>query len=162
MQVTVEAVAFEDKGVLRRLVQLYLHDMSEFTGADADAHGEFGYRYLDHYWAPDAAEERHALFVRADGALAGFAMVRRVADEWQMAEFFIMRRFRRERIGSFAAEVVFRRFPGRWSVHQLPTNLPAQAFWPRVIRAVARGEIEEGREDDGATWQRFTSPGRDA
>lgn len=161
MQVIIEAVAFEDKPVLRRLVQLYLHDMSEFTGADVDAHGEYGYRYFDHYWSPDAGEERHALFIRADGAFAGFALVRRVRDEWQMAEFFVMRRFRREGIGSLAAAAMFRRFPGRWSVHQLPTNLPAQAFWTGVIRAVAGGQFEEGREDDGATWQRFISPDHD-
>src|SRR2546428_3149200 len=43
--------------VLRRLVELYLYDFSEFDGADVGPHGEYGYRYLDHYWTdPD----RHA------------------------------------------------------------------------------------------------------
>ena len=161
MQVTIEPVAVADKVVLRRLLQLYLHDMSEFTGDDVDAHGEFGYRYFDHYWAAAAGEERHPLFVRADGVLAGFALVRKAAGEWQMAEFFIMRRFRRHRIGSLAAEAVFRQFPGRWSVHELPANLPAQLFWPRVIGEMTHGEFEQGREAGGATWQRFVSPGLD-
>ncbi len=154
MQVTVEAVAFEDKAVLRRLMQLYLHDMSEFTGDDVDAHGEFANRYFDHYWAPDAGEERYPLFIRADGALAGFALVRAVVDEWQMAEFFVMRRFRRSGIGGEAAAMVFRRFEGRWFVHQLEKNLPAQAFWPRVIGAFIGGAFEQGRDESG-TWQRF-------
>ena len=154
MRVTVEPVAFGDKAVLRRLMQLYLHDMSEFTGDDVDAHGEFAYRYFDHYWAPDAGEERYPLFIRADGSLAGFALVRKVGDEWQMAEFFVMRRFRRSGIGGEAAVMVFRRFAGPWFVHQLERNLPAQAFWPRVIDAFTSGAVEQGRDEWG-TWQRF-------
>ena len=154
MRVTVEPVAFGDKAVLRRLMQLYLHDMSEFTGDDVDAHGEFPYRYFDQYWAPDAGEERYPLFIRTDGSLAGFALVRRAGDEWQMAEFFVMRRFRRSGIGGEAAVMVFRRFAGPWFVHQLERNLPAQAFWPRVIGAFTGGTFKQGRDEWG-TWQRF-------
>lgn len=157
MHVTLEPVAFGEKPVLRRLMQLYLHDMSEFTADDIGEHGEFDYRYLDHYWAPDAGEERHPLFIRADGPIAGFALVRKSAgdDEWQMAEFFVMRRFRRTGVGKRAATMVFQRFPGRWFVHELERNTPAQVFWPRVIDALTGGGFEQGTDDDGA-WQRFT------
>jgi predicted acetyltransferase len=153
-QVMLEPVAFEQKAILRRLLQLYLHDMSEFTADDMDEHGEFGYRYFDHYWAPDAGEERHPLLIRAGNAIAGFALVRRVGDEWQMAEFFVMRRFRRSGVGSAAARAVFQRFPGRWFVHQLAANLPAQVFWPRVIGQFTGDQFESGADEDG-TWQRF-------
>lgn len=40
----------DDKPVVRRLLELYLHDFSEFSGQDLNDHGEYGYRYLDHYW----------------------------------------------------------------------------------------------------------------
>lgn len=158
MDVVIEPVLFEQKAVLRRLMQLYLHDMSEFTGEDPDEHGEFGNRYFDHYWAPDAGEERYPFFIRADGALAGFALVRKAHGDWQMAEFFTLRRFRRGGVGSAAAAVVFRSFPGPWLVHELPANLPAQAFWPRVIGSVTGGQFEQGVEPDGAHWQRFEIP----
>ncbi|HMO55067.1 MAG TPA: hypothetical protein PJ994_11225 [Tepidiformaceae bacterium] len=59
--VTIEPVLFEQKGVLRRLLQFYLYDFSEIEPENVrmGEDGEFPYRYLDHYWAPDAGEERH-------------------------------------------------------------------------------------------------------
>ena len=67
------AVEEKDRSVLRRLLQLYLHDLSEFIDIDVDPHGEFPYRYLDHYWTE---KDRHAFLIRVDGAWAGFALVR--------------------------------------------------------------------------------------
>ena len=38
-----------DRAVLRRLIELYRYDFSEFDQADVGRHGDYGYRYLDHY-----------------------------------------------------------------------------------------------------------------
>src|SRR5215203_3462290 len=48
--VEVEPVSYSDKDVLSRLIEFYVYDYSEYMGWDVDAHGVFGYRYLDHYW----------------------------------------------------------------------------------------------------------------
>jgi hypothetical protein len=45
----------DDKPVVRRLLELYSHDFSEFTGTDVDAHGRFGYPDLDLYWTNTGA-----------------------------------------------------------------------------------------------------------
>ena len=37
--------------MLRRLIELYRYDFSEFDQADLGPHGDYGYRYLDHYWS---------------------------------------------------------------------------------------------------------------
>ena len=37
-------------------MELYRYDFSEFDGADVGSHGEYGYRYLDHYWAEPGDE----------------------------------------------------------------------------------------------------------
>jgi predicted acetyltransferase len=66
-----------------------------------------------------------------------------------------MRRYRRSGVGSAAAQAVFHRLPGTWLVHQVPGNLPAQAFWRRVTARVAAGPVVEQVEDSGVT-QRFT------
>src|SRR4051812_39226332 len=39
-----------DRVVVRRLLELNAHDFSEIDGRDVGPHGEYGYRYLDHYW----------------------------------------------------------------------------------------------------------------
>ncbi len=155
MNVSIEPVKYENKPVLRRMLQLYLYDFSEFEPFELDEHGEFGYRYLDHYWAPDAGEERHAFFIVAGGRRAGFALVRVVNGINVFAEFFVMRRYRRSGVGSAAAQAVFHRLPGTWLVHQVPGNLPAQAFWRRVTARVAAGPVVEQVDESGVT-QRFT------
>jgi predicted acetyltransferase len=139
---SVEVVDAEqgDRPVLRRLLELYRYDFSEFDGADVGPHGEFGYRYLDHYWTDD---NRSPLLFKVDGAWAGFALVR-VGEPNDMAEFFVLRKYRRSGIGRAAAVEVLRRFPGSWTVRQLLSNPDATSFW----RSVIPYQVTEHRTDD--------------
>ena len=77
MTVELEAVTEADKPVLLNLVQLYCYDMSTVRGVDVTAHGLFTYRYIDHYFLE---RDRDALFLRHDGALAGFVMSRELSE----------------------------------------------------------------------------------
>ncbi len=150
-------VALEEKAVLQRLLELYLHDLSEFDeDIQLNEHGLYGYRYLDHYWTD---EERNAFFVMTGEQVAGFALVRRLSDKaHQMAEFFVLRSFRRRGTGEAAARQLFSRFPGNWEVRQIEENAPAQAFWRRVIGGYTGGHFTEHRED-GDVVQRFSTSG---
>ena len=155
--VTIEPVPFEQKHVLGRLLQLYFYDFSEFLPLKLNAEGEYPYRYLDAYWAPDPGESRYAYFIRngPGSDLAGFAMVRVVNSVNVMAEFCVLRPCRRGGIGSSAVKLLLEKHPGRWLIHEVATNLPAQAFWRRVIEEVTSGRFEEEREVDGGLTQRF-------
>ncbi len=152
MNVMVEPATIDAKSVIRRLMQLYLYDFTEFLSIEIDEHGEFANTYLDHYWALDERETREPFLLRADGKLAGFALVRRKSDgPWIMAEFFVMRRYRRTGVGSQAARTVFARFPGEWKVSQVKQNTPAQAFWRRIIAEVSGGQFIEETSEHGVT-----------
>src|SRR5581483_9979360 len=94
-----------DRSVLRHLLELYRYDFSEFDGADVDLHGEYGYRYLDHYWTE---AERHPFLMRSDGKWVGLALVRSGSPH-DMAEFFVMRKYRRSGLGRTAARELFGR-----------------------------------------------------
>lgn len=146
--VSLQAVEFADKPVLQALMELYLYDTSEFSDDDVDEHGRFGYRYLDYYWTEDG---RYAFFIRVAGRIAGLALVRRLeaGDDplYEMAEFFVMVRYRGRGIGRAAAAMLFDRFPGRWEVAQLGANLPAQAFWRKVIGDYTGGDYREEWSD---------------
>jgi predicted acetyltransferase len=141
-----------DRTALRRLLELYQYDFTEFTDDDVGPDGRFGYAYLDAYFGE---ANRHAMLVKADGHLAGFVLVRRAAavhddgDVMDMAEFFVMRKYRRRRVGAEAARRTFERFPGRWEVRQIAANTPAQSFWRRVIGDYTGGRYEERWIDDG-------------
>jgi predicted acetyltransferase/uncharacterized protein (DUF983 family) len=159
MTVAVEPARLHEKSVLRRLLELYRYDFSEFDGADVDEHGLFGYRYLDHYWTePD----RLPFLIRADGKLAGFALLRREEpgqpETLDIAEFFIMRRFRRGGVGRHAAFALFDRFRGRWEIRETAENVPAQQFWRRIVGEYTGGRFEEtvfDRDDERFVLQTF-------
>lgn len=154
MELEIVPATLGDKPVLRRLLELYTYDFSEFTGDDLDEHGLYGYRYLDHYWTePD----RLPFLFRVDGRLAGFALVRRLegpggdADVLDMAEFFVLRKYRRAGIGRQAALWLFAQLPGRWQVRELAENVPAQRFWRAVIAEHTGGRFSETTWVDGSS-----------
>lgn len=142
--VQVAEAAADEKPLLRRLLELYRHDMSEFDGADLSPHGLYGYRYLDHYWTePD----RHPYLIRVGGQLAGFALVNRHTvsgeDRWSLAEFFVMRKYRGLGVGELAATHVFGLHSGAWEVKQLAAHPGSHAFWRKVIARYTGGRYEE-------------------
>lgn len=134
------------KPLVRRLLELNAHDLSAVDGRELGPHGEYGYRYLDHYWIEP---ERRALLISVDGRIAGLALVR-TGEPHQVAEFFILRTYRRRGVGRRAAQQVLRRFPGAWETHQIPGNDAAVAFWRRVIPT----DVDETVDESGTT-QRF-------
>jgi predicted acetyltransferase len=131
----------DDRPVVRRLLQLYHYDFSEFDDSDVNLHGEYLHRYFDEYWTD---EDRRAFLFRVDGALAGFALVF-TGDPHDVAEFFVMRKYRGRGVGAQAAAFLFDQFPGRWTVRQLLSNPAATAFWRKAIRYPFH-EHEEGSE----------------
>jgi predicted acetyltransferase len=128
-EVEVIAAALADKSVVRNLLELYLHDFSEMTASDVDEHGLFGYGRLDDYWTEPG---RHPFLFRADGRLAGLALVRSGTPH-DMAEFFVMRKYRRGGVGLLAARALFAMFPGEWQVREMAANTGATAFWRQAI-----------------------------
>jgi predicted acetyltransferase len=56
-----------------------------------------------------------------------------------MAEFFVMRKYRRRGVGRQVAGQIFDMFPGQWSLYQKEDNLPAQSFWRCVIAEYTQG-----------------------
>ncbi|MCL2407002.1 MAG: GNAT family N-acetyltransferase [Defluviitaleaceae bacterium] len=163
MNIEIITAAKSHKPVLRQLIELYEYDFTEFEDNDVDEHGFFGYRYLDHYWTD---EHRHPYLVKVDGKYAGFVLVNKhcyyTNDEntHTIAEFFIMRKYRRTGVGSIAARFVFDLFPGMWEVRVMSENKPALPFWRKVINEYTNGKYEYYSEPtdtwDGVGYE-FTS-----
>lgn len=145
---TVHPARDEDFDMLGRLLQLYLHDFSEHTGWDVDEDGQFHYAWLDAY---RLEKGRHAYVIRVEGRPAGFALVRE-AERIQMAEFFVLRKYRREGVGLAAARHLLEAHARAWSIAQLASNPEATSFWRRAIPV----PFEETVQTDGTVEQRFT------
>jgi predicted acetyltransferase len=146
---TIHPARDEDFDLLGRLLQLYLHDFSEHTGWDVDEDGLFHYAWLDAYREEPG---RHAYVLRVEGRPAGFALVRE-AERIHMAEFFVLRKYRRAGVGLAAARHLLAAHAGPWSITQLASNPEATAFWRRAITVPFEETVQAG----GTVEQRFTT-----
>lgn len=163
MNAQVAAAGPDDRERLEALLQLYVYDLSEALAIDVADDGRFRTPPIDAYWTDP---RRHPFLIRIDDTLTGFALVqqrsRLTGDEGvcDMAEFFVLRRYRRHGVGERAAAWLFDRFPGPWEVRERAENQPAIAFWRRAIGRYTGGQFEEIVVDD-ERWrgpvQRFDS-----
>jgi predicted acetyltransferase len=169
VDVQVSPVGPEERARLAALLELYVYDFSEQLGLDVEDDGRFRAPPLDAYWTDPRC---HAFLTRVDARLAGFALVRqgsRLTGDpavYDMAEFFVLRRYRRHGVGERAAASLFDRFRGPWEVRERDTNHGATAFWRRAIGRYTGNRFEDLALND-ERWrgpaQRFDSrdaPGR--
>jgi predicted acetyltransferase len=151
MQIDVADAGIHDVNTLLNLLQYYVYDLSEIVGLECGVDGRFVLPSIDSYWSEPA---RHAHLIRVDEKLAGLALVhqrsRISGDEntWDMAEFFIMRKYRRSGVGTAAAMRIFDAYRGPWEVRELNRNHRAIAFWRAVIATYTRGNYREDLLDD--------------
>jgi predicted acetyltransferase len=73
---------------------------------------------------------------------------------WDMAEFFILRGYRRRGIGTKAAHEVWRRFPGQWQVRVMEINSYAVSFWEHAVAEFTGQPAScQSIEKDGKRWR---------
>ncbi len=154
MFMQIKKVDYDEKHILRNLLELYFYDLSEFDNElitrDLNEAGLYGYRYLDHYWT---GENRHPYFLKVDNQLAGFLLYRKLDEppfENTASEFFVMRKYRNAGAATFMANWMFEKYKGKWVVDCLLNNEPAVKFWRRVISRNNGENIEEIIDRDAA------------
>ena len=134
-EIALSVLAERDKPLLRNLLELYAYDFTEFDNSDISEYGEYGYQRLDCYWYENG---RRAFLIRVRGKIAGFILVRELELEAtaynSVAEFFILKKYRKQHIGMEAAKTVFAQIRGNWLVPVMSMNEPAQIFWEKVIQ----------------------------
>jgi predicted acetyltransferase len=163
-QVTLERATPAAAALLSNLLELYMHDLSEIFPIDLDADGRFGYDHLPLYWSePDT---RHAFLIRRGADVLGFALATRGSPatddptDLDVAEFFVLRRYRRSSVGRQAAFALWDRLPGNWVVRVSEANRAGLPFWGKIVGAYTGGVFTEstrpGRPNGWRVFQ-FTS-----
>ena len=134
--------------VIQNLFVTYMRELSDTACLNVREDGTFALApSLATYW--DGTAGRHPFLIRADGKLAGFALIRRLTAATfahDMGEFFVLRKYRRTGVGRDAACGLFDRFPGNWEVRELPANTPAQALWRKIIGDYTAGDFGDALE----------------
>ena len=156
--------SIDNKPILRNLMQLYLHDFSIYDGADVNAQGLYEYPYLDLYWVE---QTRFPFLIQIEGKYAGFILIRHGCYNFKtqkeddsllsIAEFFIIRKYRRQGVGRWTATQAFDQFVGMWQVNAHNNNLPAQAFWKTMIDDYTHSHYDQFSVGEEIVFQ-FTSP----
>jgi len=146
-----------DRPAIERLIQLYLYDMASDRRFPLGDDGLYAYDLLDRFW-------QHPYLFRADDQIAGFALVIRdcpltgASPCWFMAEFFVLRAFRRRALGQAMLAAILARHPGRWHIANQTANTGADAFWSHAIPP--DGRTDRPVHFDGDDWiiRQFLAP----
>lgn len=147
MQIDIKIVPHEKKHVLRNMLELYFHDMSEFDDEEDrlelnDA-GLYGYRYLDYYWNE---EGRYPYIVTVDGHLAGFSLIRALSADsitFEVAEFCILKKYRKMGVGKALIDRMFTLHKGNWVIDTPINNTTAQRFWRYAVKGACTAGYDE-------------------
>lgn len=136
--VALELVSAQSRPIVENLLQLYIHDLSQFRFGRPDETGRFNRddRYVAFFSDPD----RCAYLFRDDSGPVGFGLVRGLSEPRRlMAGFFIVRGVRRLGVGHDAAFQMLRRHPGVWEIPFQDENVGAARFW-RELAVLAVGD----------------------
>lgn len=160
-EVTLDAATPSDATLLANLLELYIHDMSEFFPIEPGADGRFGYDRLPLYWSEP--HRRFPFLIRSGARVVGFALVARGSpasddpDVLDLAEFFVLRRHRRSSIGRTAATLLWNRLPAAWTVRVSEGNRSGLPFWSSVISDFTGGRVsEQTRPGNPHDWRVFS------
>jgi len=160
-EVTLEVATASDAAVLSNLLELYSHDLSEVFELELGVDARFGYEKLPLYWSE--RERRFAFLVRLGARLAGFALVTRGSPasedptDFDLAEFFVVRRHRHSGVGRRAAFLLWDRFPADWVVRVAQGNQRGLLFWTKVIAEYTSGRaVETTRPGTPHGWRVFS------
>ena len=136
----------KDKDVIYNLMQLYTYELSFFedetTNFQLLDNGMFKLsKYIDLYWTE---EGRHPYILKFDGKLAGFVLERYNEDRMnEIAEFFVLNKYRKLGAGTFMANELFKKYKGKWEIRTLLKNERAQESWRKVVKSASNGIYEE-------------------
>ncbi len=136
MKIKLDRVKLEEKDVLYRLLQYSLFEESRTDGNEMNENAIFEYKYFDKYFEDNT---RDAFIVRdiENSKILGFVMintyVQKVKSGHSIAEFMIVPKYRREKIGSKVAVECFNLYKGDWEVSPSFESRSAYLFWKSVI-----------------------------
>jgi predicted acetyltransferase len=148
-----ELINESNSNIFDKLVQDYEDEFSSITGKKKNQDGKYS---IDVNWhIPNIG-----YYWREDSNILGFCIVDSVDGYSDIAEFYVIPAYRKNKIGQNMAFAVFNQHLGPWQVRQILGAELAKRFWRRVINEYTNGNYAELQMDD-PTWgqvvcQRFT------
>ncbi|MFI4937187.1 MAG: GNAT family N-acetyltransferase [Candidatus Berkiellales bacterium] len=128
----------EDYPIIQNMGRFYVYDMSEYMGFEPGweipSNGLYECIDFKKYWEDPNA---FPFLIRYRHELAGFFIVDKKGSDptidYNMAQFFILRKFKSKGVGNAIAITCFKKFSGIWEVMVELENTGAYRFWKKII-----------------------------
>ena len=144
--------SIDDYPVIQNMGRFYVYDMSKYFGREKEWEIPEGglYECIDFkkYW-----EDKNSFpfLVFYQNEIVGFAIIDKKGShpeiDFNMAQFFILRKFKNKGIGRYVAQECFKKFPGVWEVMVIPGNEGAYRFWRATIKNYTHNNFTEYTRD---------------
>lgn len=141
----------EQADLVRNLYQFYAYESSDWEQEDVEVDGRFYLHepHFERYWqSPDWA----AHLVLVDGFIAGFVLVERSElpgiDALELADLFILKRYRRQGVGRAVALQLLSDGRVDWLLRCYAGDAPAMSFCQAVLADLPRPVREIALADE--------------
>ncbi|WP_374438265.1 GNAT family N-acetyltransferase [Pseudomonas panipatensis] len=131
----------EQAELIRNLYQFYAYESSDWEQEDVEIDGRFYIHeaHLQRYWQEP---QWSANLILVDGFIAGFLLIERSElpglDALELADLFILKKYRRLGIGRALATQVLTSGESPWLVRCYQEDTTALAFWRAVLDELPR------------------------
>lgn len=141
----------EQAELIRNLYQFYAYESSDWEQEDVEVDGRFYIHepHLERYWQ---TPQWSANLILVDGFIAGFLLIERSElpglDALELADLFILKKYRRQGIGRALATQVLMSEENAWLVRFYQQDETARAFWRAVLDDLPRPVSAIEPDDD--------------
>ncbi|WP_443190236.1 GNAT family N-acetyltransferase [Pseudomonas indica] len=131
----------EQAELIRNLYQFYAYESSDWEQEDVELDGRFYIHeaHLTRYWREPGWS---ANLILVDGFIAGFLLIERSelpgVEALELADLFVLKKYRRQGIGRALAVQVLSSGEGDWLVRFYRQDETALAFWRAVLAELPR------------------------
>lgn len=147
-QIHLIPASINDHPIIQNLGRFYVYDMSEYLGFDSGwempKNGLYECIDFRKYWE---TKDAFPFLIKYKDELAGFAIIDKKGSDttidFNMAQFFILRKFKNKGVGRHVAIKCFEKFKGSWEVMVIPGNKGAYQFWKSIIASYTKNNFIE-------------------
>lgn len=147
-QIKLVKASIEQYPVIQNMGRFYVYEMSEYLGQEKgwEIPEDGLYECIDFkkYWQ---VKNAFPFLIYYENEIAGFVIIDKKGSEPQidfnMAQFFILRKFKGHGFGRYVAQKCFDTFKGHWEVMVIPENSGAYYFWKNIIAQYTEHRFSE-------------------
>lgn len=130
MNISLYKVSLNDKPLLDNLLQLYLHDLSEFVPIEINPQGKYDQTISPKYVS---SFDKTAYIIHAELHIIGFVLIEPYGEYFKINDLFVLNMWRGKGVGSAAINILLRK--GKPLLCEYHTrNQLAKFFWDNISK----------------------------